>query len=295
MDIEASIADILARIPDGAGITERLAALSGMERTERLAVTVHASAVARNAVALAADLGFSNGEIEELQAAAVWHDIGKLAIPEGLLKKPGKLAPEEMAAMKRHAMAGYLLLGSEAPQPMREVARYHHERYDGNGYEGLKGEAIPLYARIVNIADVLDALVQERDYKKGMPEEDALIVMTSDIPSPGFGRRAFDPFLLRRFVSMRLAAKDFAVSADNRAALELYVRTPPMDDVPGGWAENDGWHVKPSGHRIRYCVAESGNRKMLQMVGPTGQVQYTSGPKGHDVVAVAEAEDAPRM
>lgn len=295
MDVGKRIAKIEARIPRGSTIDERLVFLSGLESRERTSVTVHSSGVARNAVALAENLRLDEAEVLKIQEAAILHDIGKLAIPEAILGKPGRLEPDEMAVMKQHAMAGYQLLGDDAPGWMRDVARYHHERYDGNGYERLKGEAIPLYARIVNIADVLDALVQERDYKKGMPEEDALVAMTNDVPSPGFGRRAFDPFLLRRFVSMRLASKDFAVSPENRAALEAYARTPPMDDVPGGWAENGGWHVKPSGHRIRYFIAENGNRKMLEMIGPTGHVQFTSGLKGHDAEAEAAAEDAPRM
>jgi len=295
MVVENGIAEIESRIPDGFDTEMRLALLLGIERRQRLAVTEHSSGVARNAVALAKNLRLEDYEVEELREAAILHDIGKLAIPDSILRKPGKLDPDEMAVMKQHAMAGYRLLGEDAPRAVREVARFHHERYDGHGYEGLKGENIPLYARIVCIADVLDALTQERDYKRGMPEEDALIAMTNDVPSPGFGRRGFDPFLLRRFVSMRLASEDFVASPENRATLEAYARTPPMDDVPGGWEENEGWHVKASGHRIRYCIADSGNRKMLQMRGPTGHVQFRSGPKGNDVEAVSEAEDAPRM
>ncbi len=105
-----------------------------------------------------------------LANAAPMHDIGKIAIPEEILNKPGKLTPEEFDIMKTHATAGYSLLCKSEKRMIvaaAEVAYGHHEKWDGTGYpRGLSGEDIPLYARIVAIADVFDALGNDRCYKK---------------------------------------------------------------------------------------------------------------------------------
>jgi len=295
MDVQERIEEILATMPADAGWERRLALLGGAEKRERPAVAVHSAGVARSSHSLALAVGFSEAEAMEVMKAALWHDIGKLAIPDEVLKKPGRLDDEEAAVMRKHARAGEALMGEDAPQMMRDVAVFHHERYDGYGYEGLKGEEIPLAARIVCISDVHDALLQAREYKKALPEEEVLAIMINDAESPGFGRRAFDPFLLRRFVAMRLQDPSLAVSTENREALESFVKSNPMDDVPGGWEANDGWLVKPSGHRILYGRAENGNRRMEEMRGPTGDLQFIA--RGPSAVAEApyHAEDAPRM
>ena len=111
---------------------------------------------------------------EEISASSILHDVGKFAVPESVVRKPGLLTPEEMAVMKSHTVAGAHLLERSARlwegggylARGAEIALYHHERYDGRGYpEGLKGEEIPLAARIVAVADVYDALISERSYK----------------------------------------------------------------------------------------------------------------------------------
>ena len=105
------------------------------------------------------------------------HDVGKIGIRDYILLKPGRLTPEEFDIMKRHAELGYELLkgsSSEIIQAGAAIALAHHEKYDGSGYpQGLKGEAIPLFGRIVAVADVFDALTSERPYKKAWPLEDA--------------------------------------------------------------------------------------------------------------------------
>lgn len=112
-----------------------------------------------------------------LQASPM-HDVGKIGIPDYILLKPGRLTPQEMEVMKRHAELGHELLrdsGSEILQAGAEIALSHHEKYDGSGYpRGLKGHAIPLFGRVVAVADVFDALTSERPYKKAWPLEDAL-------------------------------------------------------------------------------------------------------------------------
>lgn len=295
MDVNGRIDGIEAGIPRGTDFEGRLALLEKAEKEERSFVADHSQGVATFSADLAKSIGLGKVEVSEIEFAARWHDIGKLAIPDEILRKPGRLSESEISVMKRHAQAGHALLGAEAPRLMKDVAAYHHERYDGFGYEGLKGEEIPLAARIVNIADVHDALIQERDYKSGMPEEDALMIMTNDAASPGFGRRAFDPFLLRRFVAMRLKDPSLAVSPENRVALDEYAASSPMEDIPGGWRENGGWHVKATGHRIKYETAENGNRRLAEMRGPVGDLQFTSCGHSNVAEATAEREDAPRM
>lgn len=112
---------------------------------------------------------------EELGEAAVLHDIGKLAIPDAILKKPGPLTPDEFEIMKTHpVLGGQILSGSRDPllRLAHTVALRHHERWDGNGYPGkLKGDACPLAARIVGIVDVYDALSEKRVYKEPWPED----------------------------------------------------------------------------------------------------------------------------
>ncbi|MGE9985100.1 HD-GYP domain-containing protein [Desulfovibrio sp. SGI.169] len=125
---------------------------------------------------------FSTEEIEHISLAAVMHDVGKISIPDAILNKRGRLTPEEFEVMKTHTTEGGQLL-EKIPQ-MKElpffsyaydIAKYHHERWDGRGYpEGLKGDDIPLWAQIVSIADVYDALVSPRCYKKAFSFEVSL-------------------------------------------------------------------------------------------------------------------------
>lgn len=130
---------------------------------------------------------FSTEEIEHISLAAIMHDVGKISIPDAILSKPGRLTPEEFETMKTHTTQGGQLL-ERIPQ-MRElpfftyaydIAKYHHERWDGRGYpEGRKGDDIPLWAQIVSIADVYDALVSPRCYKKAFSFEVALGMIVS--------------------------------------------------------------------------------------------------------------------
>jgi len=105
------------------------------------------------------------------------HDIGKIGIPDNILLKPGKLDPEEWEVMKTHTTIGHEILSDSQSKYMHIgaiIALHHHERYDGKGYPSqLKGEEIPLIARVVSVADIYDALVSERPYKKAWSNEDA--------------------------------------------------------------------------------------------------------------------------
>ena len=127
---------------------------------------------------IAEELGLYEDEVRMIEFAAPLHDIGKIAIPDALLLKPGPLTPEETAVMQRHPQLGYdLLAGSQNRfiQLSAKIALSHQERWDGSGYpDGLSGESIPLEARIVAIADVFDALISERPYKRAWSLQEAM-------------------------------------------------------------------------------------------------------------------------
>ncbi len=128
------------------------------------------------------DYKLTNEEINLIATASALHDIGKIAIPDNILNKPGRLTPEEFEIMKTHTTEGYKILehlpfSMEEPllKYAREICRYHHERYDGRGYpDGLKGDEIPISAQLVSIADVYDALTSERVYKKAFSHAQAV-------------------------------------------------------------------------------------------------------------------------
>jgi putative nucleotidyltransferase with HDIG domain len=138
----------------------------------------HAERIGRTAALLADELGLDEETREHLRSAAPLHDIGKISTPDAVLLKRGRLTPEEMATMRRHAEAGAQILSGSESSVLRlaeEIARTHHERWDGQGYPyGLAGEIIPLSGRIVAVADVFDALTHARPYKPAWPVEQAL-------------------------------------------------------------------------------------------------------------------------
>lgn len=148
--------------------------------------------------------GLKEDEIEEIGLGAIMHDVGKIAIPDGILNKPGRLTSEEFEIMKTHTVQGAALL-EKIPQ-LREqgayiyaydIARHHHERWDGRGYpDGLKGEEISTWAQVVSIADVYDALSCKRVYKDAFPRE-KVIQMILDGECG-----AFNPKLLECFLSV---------------------------------------------------------------------------------------------
>jgi diguanylate cyclase (GGDEF)-like protein/putative nucleotidyltransferase with HDIG domain len=155
----------------------------------------HCERVADLACALAAQSGFDERTLFWFRIGALLHDVGKLIIPAEVLNKPAKLNDEEWALMRRHPEAGVeLLAGIEFPWDVRPLIESHHERWDGRGYpHGLAGEAIPLTARILCLADVFDALTSQRSYKQSMSVADAMEIMSRDVG------RAFDPALFDVF------------------------------------------------------------------------------------------------
>ena len=187
----------------------------------------HVARVAWCSCVLAEGIGMEPGDVELLLQTSPLHDIGKIGIPDSILLKPGKLTPDERAVMERHTFIGEDILRqtpkavaqlesldglvslsptNDNPSPLLgmacTVARHHHEKWDGSGYpDGLAGGAIPMEARIVALADVYDALISERPYKKPMPRDKALSVVEEE------SGRHFDPDLVQVFVA-RVAKVD---------------------------------------------------------------------------------------
>ena len=128
----------------------------------------HSIRVSEYAVLIAKELGFSEQACDELRRTALLHDIGKIAIPDSVLNKPSRLTDEEYEIMKSHVVkGGEILKNFTLLEHVEEGALYHHERYDGRGYvHGLKGEEIPLNARIIGLADAFDAMTANRVYRK---------------------------------------------------------------------------------------------------------------------------------
>ncbi|HSQ28479.1 MAG TPA: HD-GYP domain-containing protein [Gemmatimonadaceae bacterium] len=155
----------------------------------------HCERVASYATALARDVGFDDMTMFWFRIGALLHDVGKIVVPSEILNKPGRLTAEERAVMERHAAAGADLLSSiDFPRDILPMIRGHHERWDGRGYpDGLAGEAIPLCARIICVADVFDALTTDRPYRRGYSREKAMEIMAADRDA------AFDSALFTRF------------------------------------------------------------------------------------------------
>jgi cyclic di-GMP phosphodiesterase len=137
----------------------------------------HTKRVGETAAQIAEVLGWSPEDVELIRRAAPLHDVGKIGISDAILLKPGKLTPEEFECMKTHAQLGAKILSNgrfPLLQLAEQIALTHHERWDGSGYLGLRGEAIPMAGRIVSVADVFDALISERPYKKAWSKQEAL-------------------------------------------------------------------------------------------------------------------------
>jgi cyclic di-GMP phosphodiesterase len=160
----------------------------------------HVRRIALFSAALAESTGWPAERVDDLRLAAPMHDIGKIGVPDGVLRKEGSLTETEYEKIKSHAtIGGEILKDSEYPmlQMAYDIALNHHERWDGTGYpNGLKGEEIPEAARIVALVDVYDALIHDRIYRQASPEEEVLEIMAQ-------GRdKQFDPQLFDQFLDM---------------------------------------------------------------------------------------------
>jgi putative nucleotidyltransferase with HDIG domain len=162
----------------------------------------HLERVEVYAVAVGQELGLDHDELEALRASALLHDIGKLAVPEYIISKPGKLTPAEFEKMKAHTVVGAEIVESiHLPYEVAPIVRSHHERWDGAGYpDGLAGEQIPIGARVLSAVDCLDALASDRQYRRALPLDQAIKIVEAE------AGKAFDPkvvaILVRRYVEL---------------------------------------------------------------------------------------------
>ncbi|GAG05818.1 unnamed protein product, partial [marine sediment metagenome] len=161
--------------------------------------------VSEHALKLAQELGLSKDEQEVMRETALLHDIGKVGIAEVILNKPDRLNPQEWAEVKRHSQ-----IGEEFLQPLKvlhieqSMIRHHHERYDGKGYpDHLKGEDIPLYARILAVADAYEAMTSERPYRRAFSPIEALTELER------CSGTQFDPKIVEAFVTILKKDKGF--------------------------------------------------------------------------------------
>jgi diguanylate cyclase (GGDEF)-like protein/putative nucleotidyltransferase with HDIG domain len=164
----------------------------------------------------------SESELRALHAGALLHDIGKLAVPEYILNKPGKLTEAEFAKMKIHpVVGGDILKRVNFPYPVEDIVRYHHEKWDGSGYpKGLRGESIPLVARIISVVDFYDATRCDRPYRKGMKREESLALLRSMVGS------AFDPKVVETFIQH---VEEFDRMIDSQDIKEQVASAPTED------------------------------------------------------------------
>lgn len=164
-------------------------------------------------------------EVQALFAGALLHDIGKLAVPEYILNKPGKLTEAEFAKMKIHpTVGGDILRRVNFPYPVEDIVRYHHEKWDGSGYPtGLRGEAIPLVARIISVVDFYDATRCDRPYRKGMKREDSLALLRK-MSSTAFDPKVVDVFIehVEEFDQL-IAAEDIGEQVASETVVHDYL------------------------------------------------------------------------
>jgi diguanylate cyclase (GGDEF)-like protein/putative nucleotidyltransferase with HDIG domain len=225
----AKLADEKKQVEIEKGNAEEVALLH-LRTIESLALAIeakdhtshkHLQRVRVFAVEIAKELGFPEDEIEALRAAALLHDIGKLAIPEHIINKPGHLTPEEFEKMKIHTLVGAEILERVAfPYPVAPIVRSHHERWDGTGYpDGLKGEQIPMGARVLSAVDCLDAMSSHRQYQNAV-SLDAAMEKVASMSGSAFEPRIVE-VLKRRYLELEMI-----VQSDSMPAEEATLSTP---------------------------------------------------------------------
>ncbi len=172
---------------------------------------------------IAKELALDDDEVRALQAASILHDIGKLAVPDYIISKPGRLTPEEFEKMKIHPVVGAEILATiNFPYPVVPIVRAHHEKWDGSGYpDGLRKSEIPLGARILSCVDCFDALASDRQYRKALPLDEALQVVISE------AGKSFDPavvqILARRYLELEQLAGAHPVEEARKLSIDLKV------------------------------------------------------------------------
>jgi diguanylate cyclase (GGDEF)-like protein/putative nucleotidyltransferase with HDIG domain len=194
----------------------------------------HLRRVQTYAVELGKELGLSEDELNALRAASMLHDIGKLAVPEQILSKPGRLTPEEFDRMKIHPVVGAEILDRvQFPYPVVPIVLSHHEKWNGSGYpHGLRGEAIPIGARILSVVDCFDALTSERPYRRAMTPDAAILHLVSE------NNLSFDPRVVRLLQKRFRDLEQLVSRSTNNKSRFTSVSSPTRQGAPSaGFAE----------------------------------------------------------
>src|SRR5579885_2850946 len=192
----------------------------------------HLQRVQIYAMEIARELGLDESEQSALRAAAMLHDIGKLAVPEHIISKPGRLTPEEFEKMKIHPIVGAEILERvQFPYPVVPIVRAHHEKWDGTGYPmGLCGNEIPIGARILSAVDYLDALASDRQYRRALPIDEVMKRLAEE------SGRSFDPkvvsILQKRYRELeKIVQTQFAPSEELKLSTEIKVERGSAPDA----------------------------------------------------------------
>jgi HD-GYP domain-containing protein (c-di-GMP phosphodiesterase class II) len=178
-----------------------ICALNQMLDLKDLNTGVHSTRLAEWAVRIGQELGLEESGLEDVEVAALLHDAGKVGVPDAILRKPGPLTTDEWRVMRMHPEFSWAVLRLVPGLERASLfALHHHEKYDGSGYPaGLRGDDIPIGARIVSVIDAFDAMVATRPYKTGLPCEEALRRLIVD------SGRHFDPVVVQHFIRIARA------------------------------------------------------------------------------------------
>ncbi len=220
----------------------------------------HLKRVQVYALEIGRELGLTEAELEALRAASLLHDIGKLAVPEHIISKPGRLTREEFEKMKIHPVVGAEILERvQFPYPVTPIVRSHHERWNGSGYpDGLKGEEIPIGARILAAVDCLDALASDRQYRRALPLEEAMKRVMAET------NVSFDPkvinVLQRRFRELEQMAKSVEVER-TRLSTDLRVE---RGDAPAAGFETHKATATGTAHQVNFLASIAAARQEVQ-------------------------------
>jgi len=259
----------LARLESERRHVESIAGLH-MRTIEALALAIeakdhttheHLRRVRVYAVEVGKRMGLPDEELEALKAAALLHDIGKLAVPEHIISKPGHLTPEEFEKMKIHPLVGAEILERVAfPYPVAPIVRAHHEKWDGSGYPyGLRGEQIPLGARILSAVDCLDALASDRQYRRALGLEEAMEAVANQTG------KSFDPrvvaILQRHYIELEQLAH---VTAESSTKLSTNLRVERGAEPAAGF-QASAPHTAP-GNEYDFLCSIAAARQEVQLL-----------------------------
>ncbi|MEJ7577456.1 MAG: diguanylate cyclase [Pyrinomonadaceae bacterium] len=206
-------------------------------------------------------LGLGEGEMKALEAGALLHDVGKLAVPEYILNKPSKLTAAEFEKMKIHTnVGGDIIKRVNFPYPVEDIVRYHHEKWDGTGYpKGLRGKEIPVVARIIAVVDFYDATRCDRPYRKGMKRDESLVLLRR-MAGSSFDARVVETFIehIEKFDSL-IAAHDIQEQVASQEIIEMADAEPDAgvaSEILGAANDETGFRSIAEAQREVYALHE---------------------------------------